>query len=152
MNQVNLIGRITKDIELRRANNGKSVVSFTLAVNRGFKSADGQDADFISCIVWDKTAENLEKYCGKGSQVAVNGNLRTRTYDNAQGQKVYVTEVICNNVEFLNTKSQQQSNENVSQNNFYDMKTVDIKKEFDNAIEVDPFAPNFNIQDDDIQF
>ncbi len=141
MNQVILIGRMTKDPELRRTNNGESVTSFTLAVNRGYQSADGVEADFISCIVWGKRAENVEKYCSKGSQVAVNGNIRTRSYDNQQGQKIYVTEVICNNVEFLNTKKEQ-TNENVSQNNFYNAKVV----------ENDPFSQNFNIADDDIAF
>lgn len=105
INRVVLIGRLTKDPELRRTAQGDAVTSFTLAVNRNFTSSDGQQqADFINCVVWKKSAENVEKYCSKGSLVGVEGRIQTRSYDNQQGQKVYVVEVICNSVQFLDTR------------------------------------------------
>lgn len=150
INRVVLVGRMTRDPELRRTNTGAAVTSFTLAVDRGFNTADGQSADFISCVVWNKAAENTEKYCSKGSLVGVEGRIRTRNYDNAQGQKVYVTEVVCDSVQFLETKASreraQQQQPQVPQDNFYDMKTVNLEKDFDNSFD------SFDIMEDDIQF
>ena len=102
MNKVFLIGRLTRDPELRRTGSGKAVTSFNLAVERNFKS-DDQEADFINCVCWGKIAENTERYCSKGSMVSVDGRIQTRNYDNSQGQKVYVTEVIADSVQFINT-------------------------------------------------
>ena len=105
INQVVLIGRMTRDPELRRTGQGDAVTSFTLAVNRNYTSRDGQQqTDFINCVVWRKPAENVERYCSKGSLVGVEGRIQTRSYDNAQGQRVYVVEVICDSVQFLNTR------------------------------------------------
>lgn len=117
MNAVVLVGRTTKDIELRRTGSGTAVASFTLAINRDFKTQDEQDADFIQCVAWKKTAELLEQYVHKGDRIAVSGSIRTRNYTGNDGRKVYVTEVLANNVEFLETKkSSEQSNYN---NNSY---------------------------------
>ena len=150
MNRVVLVGRMTRDPELRRTNTGSAVTSFTLALNRNYQSADGVQADYIPCVVWNKAAENVEKYCSKGSLVGVEGRLRSRNYDNAQGQKVYVVEVVCDSVQFLETKASReraaQAQPQVSQDNFYDMKTVDLNKEFDNSFN------SFDIMEDDIQF
>ena len=154
INRVVLVGRMTRDPELRRTNTGSAVTSFSLAVNRNYNSADGQQADFINCVVWNKPAENVEKYCSKGSLVGVEGRLRSRSYDNAQGQKVYVLEVVCDSVQFLETRSMrersQQPQPQVNQGDFYggtnEMKTVDLEKDFDNSFS------SFNIMDDDIQF
>lgn len=108
INRVILVGRMTRDPELRRTAQGDAVTSFTLAVNRNFTGRDGQSqTDFISCVVWRKPAENVERYCSKGSLVGVEGRLQTRNYDNAQGQRVYVTEVICDSVQFLETRRNQ---------------------------------------------
>lgn len=112
MNTVVLIGRTTRDPELRRTGNGTAVTSFTLAVNRDFKTNDGQEADFIQCVAWKKTAELLEQYVHKGDRIAVNGSIRTRNYEDNHGKKVYVTEVLVNHVEFLETKNREQSNYN----------------------------------------
>lgn len=103
LNRALLVGRLTRDPELRRTSNGKAVTSFNLAVERNFKS-DDQEADFINCVCWGKIAENTERYCSKGSMVSVDGRIQTRNYDNNQGQKVYVTEVIADSVQFINTK------------------------------------------------
>ena len=110
INRVVLIGRLTRDPELRRTPQGDAVTSFTLAVNRNYTDKDGQQqADFINCVVWKKSAENVEKYCSKGSLVGVEGRIQTRSYDNQQGQRVYVAEVICNSVQFLDTRQKNQA-------------------------------------------
>lgn len=152
INRVVLIGRLTRDPELRRTAQGDAVTSFTLAVNRNYTSRDGQQqADFINCVVWRKPAENVERYCSKGSLVGVEGRIQTRSYDNSQGQKVYVVEVICDSVQFLETRAAReraQSQPQMQQNNdnFYDMKTVELEKEFDNSFNT------YDIMEDDIQF
>ncbi|WP_343018078.1 single-stranded DNA-binding protein [Catenibacterium mitsuokai] len=102
LNRALLVGRLTRDPELRRTGSGKAVTSFSLAVERNFKS-DDQEADFINCVCWGKIAENTERYCSKGSMVSIDGRIQTRNYDNSQGQKVYVTEVIADSVQFIQT-------------------------------------------------
>ena len=150
INRVIMVGRMTRDPELRRTNTGVAVTSFTLALNCNYNSADGQQADYINCVVWNKVAENVEKYCSKGSLVGVEGRLRSRSYDNAQGQKVYVVEVVCDSVQFLETKAarerSQHQKQEVKKENFYDVNTVDLEKDFDNDFN------SFNIMADDIQF
>lgn len=101
-----LVGRLTKEPELRRTQSGKNTCSYTLAVNRKVKT-NGQDADFIACVAWDKTAEFMAKYLHKGSLIGVEGRIQTRYYDNQQGQRVYVTEVVTDNVQFLEPRNQQ---------------------------------------------
>lgn len=117
MNSCVLIGRTTKDIELRRTGNGTAVASFTLAVNRDFKTNDGQEADFIQCVAWKKTAELLEQYVHKGDRIAVNGSIRTRHYEDSHGGTVYVTEVLINHVEFLETKNREMPSDSPSVQN-----------------------------------
>lgn len=105
MNKVVLTGRLVKDPELRRTNTDIAVVQFTIAVNRRFVGQDGQrQADFINCVAWRQQAENLAKYMRKGSLIGVEGQIQTRTYDDPNGQRRYITEVICDNIEFLETK------------------------------------------------
>ena len=107
MNKVCLTGRITKDAELRYTPNNIANVSFTLAVDRGFKDANGnRQADFISCVAWRQQAEFLGKYVKKGYMLAVEGQLQTRSYQNQQGLTVYVTEVIIDKIENLTPKEQ----------------------------------------------
>lgn len=133
MNTVVLIGRTTRDIELRRTGNGTAVASFTLAVNRDFKTNDGQEADFIQCVAWKKTAELLEQYVHKGDRIAVNGSIRTRNYEDGHGKTVYVTEVLVNHVEFLETKNREQSNYNnngyTEPDNFNDNGHFELEKD-----------------------
>lgn len=104
LNRALLVGRLTRDPELRRTGSGKAVTSFNLAVERNFKS-DDQEADFINCVCWGKIAENTERYCSKGSMISVDGRIQTRNYENNQGQKVYVTEVIADSVQFISTRN-----------------------------------------------
>ena len=99
MNIVNLIGRLTKDVVLKNTTNVTRVVGFTLAVNRA-----KEGADFIPCVAYNQTADLMDKYLSKGSQIAVQGRINTRNYDNEAGQKVYVTEVIADRIEFLDKK------------------------------------------------
>ena len=96
INTVVLTGRLTKDIELRRTTSGKTCTSFTLAVNR-----NKQETDFINCVAWNNLAELLEKYTRKGSQIGVDGRIQTRNYDDRNGKKVYITEVLVNSISFL---------------------------------------------------
>lgn len=138
LNRTALVGRMTRDPELRRTGNGTAVTSFTLAVNRNFTSNGGQEADFIPCTVWNKVAENVEHYCSKGSLVSVDGRLQSRTYDNAQGQKVFVVEVVCDSVQFLDTK-QKQENANLPQNE--EITYIELEE-----------TNSFDIAEDDIQF
>lgn len=115
MNVAVLVGRLTKDPELRRTNSDKAVASFILAVNRPFKNKDGDnEADFIRIVVWGKQAENVEKYITKGSQVAVDGRIQTHSYDDNDGKRVFVTEVVADNVTFLDTKKSDSKDESHS--------------------------------------
>ena len=107
MNKVILVGRLTRDPELRTTASGVSVCSFSIAVNRRFKNAEGgYDADFISCVAWRQQAELLAKYFAKGRMVGIVGSIQTRNYDNKDGQKVYVTEVSVDEVHFVESRSQ----------------------------------------------
>ena len=106
MNTVQLVGRLTRDVELRFTSSGTAVGSFTIAGNRNFPNQQGErEADFISCVIWRKAAENLANFTRKGSLIAIDGRLQTRSYDNQQGQRVYVTEVVVNNFDLLESRS-----------------------------------------------
>lgn len=102
LNSTSLVGRMTKDPELKYTQNGKAVANFTLAVERNFKDANGEKlTDFINCVVWSKGAVTLCNYTHKGSMVGVVGEINTRSYENQQGQKVFVTEVNVRDFQFL---------------------------------------------------
>ncbi|MFC5775137.1 single-stranded DNA-binding protein [Ectobacillus antri] len=105
INAVTLVGRLTKDPELRYTQNGVATANFTLAVNRTFSNQQGErEADFINCVVWRKPAENTANYCRKGQLVGVTGRIQTRNYEGQDGKKVYVTEVVADSVQFLEGK------------------------------------------------
>lgn len=108
LNKAILIGRITKDLELKRSANGNGYINFTLAVN-GFKK---DDVNFITCKAFNKKAETMANYLGKGSLIAVEGSIVTGSYENMQGQKVYTTDVFVNDFNFLQSKSENQANRN----------------------------------------
>lgn len=123
MNHVQLIGRLTRDIELKQSPSGISVVRFTLAVNRSFKNNQGEyDADFINCIAYRQTADLMAKYFQKGSQLALSGRIQTGSYDNQQGQRVYTTDVVVNQIYFVGSSQQgstsQRSNSQQNGGNF----------------------------------
>lgn len=120
INRVVLIGRLTRDPELRKTQNGTSVCSFTLAVNRRQNQDGTQDADFINCVAWNKLADNIQLYQKKGNQLGIEGRINTRSYDNQQGQKVYVTEVIAESVQFLTPRNDFNEQNTLGVTNTYD--------------------------------
>ncbi len=152
INRVVLVGRLTKNPELRHTPNGISVSSFTLAVNRKYTNEKGErEADFINCIAFKKTAENINNYLSKGSLAGVDGRLKSRSYENKEGQRVYVTEVICDSVQFLESKS---TNSNQSQGGIasgqYQPKANHVA-----ATSQNPFVntnDSIDISDDDLPF
>lgn len=108
MNKVELIGNLVKDVELTHTTNGEAVARFNLAVQRRYANKDGErEADFLNCVVWRNQAENLAKYCHKGDKIAVVGEVRTRTYE-VDGEKRFTTEILANEIEFVNTKKQEE--------------------------------------------
>lgn len=151
MNKVVLIGRLTRDPELRTIANGTATTSFSIAVNRQFTNQNGErEADFINCVAWRRQAENIAKYCTKGSQVAVEGRIQTRSYDAQDGTKRYVTEVIADNVEFLGSRNASSSDS--YQDNSQPMSSSDITT---TDISEDPFkdfGQEVVLSEDDLPF
>ncbi|HDZ6509042.1 TPA: single-stranded DNA-binding protein [Staphylococcus aureus] len=121
LNRVVLVGRLTKDPEYRTTPSGVSVATFTLAVNRTFTNAQGErEADFINCVVFRRQADNVNNYLSKGSLAGVDGRLQSRNYENQEGRRVFVTEVVCDSVQFLEPKNSQQNGGQRQQNEFQD--------------------------------
>ena len=109
INNVTLVGRLTKDAELKYTPANQAVAQFTLAVNRTFKNANGErEADFINCVIWRQSAENFANWAKKGALIGITGRIQTRNYENQQGQRVYITEVVAENFQMLESRSQQQ--------------------------------------------
>lgn len=131
MNRAVLVGRLTRDPELRYTQSGIAVANFTIAVNRRFAREGEQSADFIPVIVWQKAAENVAKFLSKGSQVAVEGRIQTSSYDNKEGQKVYRTEIVADQVEFIGTKGGGSSSKN---DDFSDSDEDSFKGDFSEEI------------------
>ncbi|MEH7502502.1 single-stranded DNA-binding protein [Neobacillus drentensis] len=105
INQVTLVGRLTRDPELNKTSEGTALAHITLAVTRHYRNQNGEiEADFVQCTLWRRAAENTCQYCRKGSVVGITGRLQTRNYDNKEGKRVYVTEVIAETVRFLSSK------------------------------------------------
>lgn len=155
INNLTLVGRLTKDPDLKYTGNGTAVATFTLAVNRNFTNQSGErEADFINCVIWRKPAETLANYAKKGVLIGVTGRIQTRSYDNQQGQKVYVTEVVADNFQLLESKNsnsgqntqgggvsngQASNNTNTQQNR--------------NSMQSDPFSSSsIDIDDDSLPF
>ena len=133
INRTVLVGRLTKDPEYRVTPAGVQVANFTLAVNRTFKNAKGeQEADFLNCVVFRKPAENVNNYLKKGSLAGVEGRLQSRSYENNEGKRVYVTEVVCDSVQFLEPKGNNQGQPKKQAN--------------------DPFANGPDVQSSDLPF
>lgn len=111
INNVVLVGRLTKDPELRYTPSNKAVATFTLAVNRNFKNANGErEANFINCLIWGKSAENLSNWMKKGNLIGITGRIQTRHYENDQGQRVYVTEVVADSFQSLEKRDNTANN------------------------------------------
>lgn len=150
MNKVILIGRLTKDPELRKTPTDVSVVQFTIAVNRAFQQQNGErQADFINCVAWRNQAENLAKYMKKGGQIAVDGSIQTRNYDDQNGVRRFVTEVICNQITFLESRKNDSGYNDLSQ------LEVPPMRESNNFSQGSPFGDikgSFDVSDDDLPF
>ena len=131
MNNVTLVGRLTKDVDLRKTQSGKSVASFTVAINRKFNK---DETDFINCVAWEKTAEYLHNYTQKGMLISVEGNIQTRSYDDKDGKRVFVQEVLANRVQGLEYLEKQQSHDD----------RMPVMKEQEES--------ELNITDDDLPF
>lgn len=157
MNKVILTGRLTKDPELKKTNSGISYVRFNLAVNRNYVNKAGErEADFINCITWRAQAENLARYIKKGGLIGVEGEIQTSNYDDQNGVRQYVTDVVCSTIEFLEPRSQQprgnvdpfsEMNQDYSYNN--------NSSNRNNKVESDPFKDiqnDLNLSDDDLPF
>ena len=157
MNKAILIGRLTKDPELRTTPTGRNVWPCSVAVSRNFTNANGErEADFINCVVWDKQAENLVKYQKKGNQIAVEGRIQTRNYDDKDGKKVYVTEILASNISFLDSKGTGATG-NTSFNNLPEPPMVDTSSNNMETVSVekDPFeafGDSIEISDNDLPF
>ena len=157
MNKAILIGRLTKDPELRTTPTGRNVCQFSVAVSRNVTNANGErEADFINCVVWDKQAENLVKYQKKGNQIAVEGRIQTRNYDDKDGKKVYVTEILASNISFLDSKGTGATG-NTSFNNLPEPPMVDTSSNNMETVSVekDPFeafGDSIEISDNDLPF
>lgn len=155
MNNANLVGRLTRPVDLRYTQSGIAYGSFTLAVTRKYKNKDGErEADFINCVIWKKGAELLANYTQKGSLIGVSGPIQTRSYDNQQGQRVYVTEVLVENFDFLESRK----NDADGFSNAGNINTQNVNKNQNlggNFANNDPFTANgetFEVQDDDLPF
>ncbi|MDD6383941.1 MAG: single-stranded DNA-binding protein [Streptococcus hyointestinalis] len=113
INQSVLVGRLTKDVELRYTPSNQAVATFTLAVNRNFKNQNGDyEADFINCVMWRQQAENIANWTQKGMLVGITGRIQTRNYENQQGQRVYVTEVVGETFQVMESRKDQQGGQN----------------------------------------
>lgn len=117
INRSVLVGRLTRDPELRYTNGGAAVATFTIAVNRQFTNQNGErEADFISCVIWRKAAENLTNFTHKGSLIGIDGHIQTRNYENQQGNRIYVTEVVVDNFSLLESRAESEHHQSANSN------------------------------------
>lgn len=145
MNNVSLLGRLTKDPELKYTSNGTAVATFTLAIDRPFTNAQGEkETDFIQCVMWRKSAEVFANYHRKGDQTAIVGSIQTRNYENNQGQRVYVTEVVANSFSFIGSKKDNNQQSQTQQTGFFGAGTTQ-SNDFGNSQAI-------SISDDDLPF
>ena len=154
MNRVVLVGRLTKDPDLKYTPSGVAVATFTLAVNRQFSNQSGErEADFINCVVWRKPAENVSNFLKKGSLAGVDGRIQTRNFEGQDGKRVYVTEVVAESVQFLEPRGGGEQQNNQSNTNTGGG-PGDPNSGSYTRVDDDPFAGNgqMNLSDDDLPF
>lgn len=156
LNNVTLVGRLTKDPELKYTPNGVAVCAFAIAVNRNFANQKGEkEADFINCVVWKKPAENMANYLSKGSQIGLTGRIQTRNYEGQDGKKIYITEVVAENISYLEPKGDGSSQgKNKSQGNSQSQGSNQNNDNYQKWKD-DPFANDgktIDITDDDLPF
>src|SRR5690625_3519577 len=161
LNRVVLVGRLTRDPDLRYTPNGVAVANFTVACNRPFSNQQGErEADFINCVVWRRNAENLANYMKKGSMIGVDGRVQTRRFEGQDGKMVFVTEILAENIQFLESKGTSQNRggepsgfqQNRNQNQFQPNQS---QSQNQNQNQEDPFSSSgdpIDISDDDLPF
>lgn len=148
MNKVILIGRLSQDPEMRTTPNGTATTTFSVAVSRNFTNQNGErETDFFRCVAWRKQAENIAKYCQKGTQVAVEGRLQNRSYDAQDGTKRYVTEVIADNVSFLGSRGEAANNSSAPHNMDNDVEINDST-----ADPFEGFGDEITLDDEEVPF
>ncbi|WP_054859119.1 single-stranded DNA-binding protein [Gracilibacillus sp. JCM 18860] len=156
LNRVVLAGRLTKDPNLRYTPNGVAVANFTIAVNRPFTNQNNErEADFINCVVWRRPAENLANFMSKGNLIGVDGRIQTRNYDNQEGNRVFITEVLAESVQFLESKSgtaNQSSNPSPNNSQNQSNQNQPNKPSNNNSNPFDGEAEPIDISDDDLPF
>ena len=154
MNKAFLIGRLTKDPELRYSSNNAAIANFSIAIDRQFTNSEGQrETDFINIVAFQKQAENIKKYIGKGSLVAVDGRIQTRSYEDKDGKRVYVTEVVADRVQFLDSRNSNNSSNNTSGDDVSPADFQNSAKETNVSDDVfADFGSSIEISDDDIAF
>lgn len=162
INNVVLVGRMTRDAELRYTPSNQAVATFSLAVNRNFKNQNGErEADFINCVIWRQQAENLANWAKKGALIGITGRIQTRNYENQQGQRVYVTEVVADSFQMLESRSARENNGGGS----FSAPSQNAAPSFGGGMQDSPATPNFgrdespfgssnpvDISDDDLPF
>lgn len=125
INRTVLVGRLTRDPELKYTNSGRAVASFNIAVNRQFTNSQNErEADFINCVIWNKTAENFCNFTHKGSLVGIDGRIQTRSYENQQGTRIYVTEVVAENFSLLESKNSNQIQKDGEHSNYQPQNSI----------------------------
>ncbi|MBF7130920.1 single-stranded DNA-binding protein [Pediococcus pentosaceus] len=156
INRTVLVGRLTNDPELKYTGSGVAVVTFTVAVNRQFTNSQGErEADFIRCQMWRKAAENFCNFTHKGSLVGIDGRIQTRSYDNQQGTRVFVTEVVAENFSLLESKNSTQNEQfeqNRPQNNGQNYQNKQNGQSSPSRNPNNPFNSMPDIKDDDLPF
>lgn len=158
INNVVLVGRMTRDAELRYTQSNQAVATFTLAVNRNFKNQNGErEADFINCVIWRQQAENLANWAKKGALIGITGVIQTRNYENQQGQRVYVTEVIANSFQLLESRNSQNQSGNFQTGNSSNYGNTNSMPNFSREAEQTSFFRGnttnpMDISDDDLPF
>lgn len=145
INRTVLVGRLTKDPELRYTPSGVAMAKFTLAVNRTFKTDGQPDADFINCLAWRKQAENLANYLKKGSLAGIEGRIQTGSYEGQDGKRIYTTDIVCDSVQFMEPKQQSNNHQQQQPSNNQNYSRVDE----------DPFSNSsgpIEVSDDELPF
>ena len=155
MNRVEIVGRLTKDVEVRKTPQQTSVAQFTVAVNRRFNR---DQTDWINCVAWRQTADFLGKYARKGALVSIEGSIQTRNYENQQGQRVYVTEVLVDNASLLESRAVSEARQGNSYSNSYTPQNSNNSSNMGYYVDNDPMMddfsqePSLDISSDDLPF
>lgn len=152
INRSVLVGRLTRDPELRYTNGGAAVATFTIAVNRQFTNQNGErEADFISCVIWRKAAENLTNFTHKGSLIGIDGHIQTRNYENQQGTRIYVTEVVVDNFSLLESRAESEHHQSANSNG-HSSNNSDNRKYDNNQNQYGNNSGQIDIMENDLPF